>query len=308
MKRLVLFMVSAFVLVTLLHPGLTAAKDNPGVMAGDAMIMTATVVAIDKADREVTLRGPADDVVTIEVDEAVKNFDQIKVGDEVHAEYYQSMVVSIGKPGDEPGGAAGISVATAEKGQKPGAVIVETMDEVVAIRAIDRETRTLTVQGPQGQLITMGVDQTVKSYDQLKVGDTVQIRHTEAVAMWVSKAKPSATIEIDAVQVAFMASGNFGKGKLHFKGKTYPIEIGGLGVDGIGISTLEASGGVWNLKNIEDFSGVYGQLRAGLVIADNSVGKIWLANANGVKMSLSAKRKGVMLAIGADGLIIKVKE
>ncbi|MBW1851789.1 MAG: hypothetical protein JRJ15_10220 [Deltaproteobacteria bacterium] len=188
MKRFVLFMVSAFVLVSVFHPGLTAATDSPGVMVGDAMIMTATVEAIDKADREVTLRGPAGDIATIEVDKAVKNFDQIKVGDEVHAEYYQSMAVFIGKPGDDPGAAGDISVATAKKGQKPGAVTVETMDVVVAIRAIDRDNRTVTVQGPQGNHMTMGVDQSVKSYDQLKVGDTVHIRYTEALAVWVTKA------------------------------------------------------------------------------------------------------------------------
>lgn len=308
MKRLALFMVSAFVLMSVFHPGFAAAKDSPGIMVGDSMIMTATVEAIDKADREVTLRGPAGDVATIEVDKAVKNFDQIKVGDEVHAEYYQSVAVFIGKPGDEPGATAGVAVATAKKGQKPGAVTVETTDVVVAIRAIDRNNRTVTVQGPHGYLMTMGVDQSVTSYDQLKVGDTVQIRHTEALAVWVTKAKPSATLEIEEIQVAVMASGVFGKGKLHFKGKTYPIETGGLGVGGIGISTVDATGDVWNLKNIEDFSGVYGQLRAGAVIVDKSIGKLWLTNTKGVKISLSAKRKGAMLSIGADGLVMKVKK
>jgi hypothetical protein len=308
MKKSVLVMISAFVLVSVFHPGPAAAKDNPGVMVGDSMIMTATVEAIDKADREVTLRGPAGDIATIEVDKAVKNFDQIKVGDEVHAEYYQSVAVFIGKPGDDPGATAGVAVATAKKGQKPGAVTVETTDVIVAIRAIDRDNRTVTVQGPHGHLMTMGVDQQVKAYDQLKVSDTVQIRYTEAVAIWVTKAKPSATIEIDEVQVAFIASGNFGKGKLHYKGKTYPIEVGGLGVGGIGISTIEATGDIWGLKDINDFSGVYGQLRAGAVVANLSIGKLWLSNTKGVKMSLSAKRKGVMLSIGADGLVMKIKK
>jgi hypothetical protein len=308
MKKLILFMITAFVLMSPFHSGLTAAEDSPGSMVGNAVIMSATVEAIDKADRKITLKGPEGNVFTIVAGEEVRNFKEIKVGDEVHAEYYQSVAVSLGKPGEEPEVTASVGAVRAEKGKKPGAVAVETVDVVVPVRAIDRENRTVTFQGPSGILRTVGVDDGIMSYDQLKVGDTIQLRYTEAVAIWVTKEKPSGTVELEEVQVAFLASGSFGKGTLHFQGKTYPVKIGGLGIGGIGISTLEAIGDVYNLKNAEDFSGVYGQLRLGIVVANKSAGTLWLENTKGVKISLRSKRKGLMLSVGADGLIVKMKE
>ncbi len=308
MKKLILFVVTAFVLMTPFHPGLTTAQDSPGAMVGNAAIMTATVEAIDKADRKITLKGPEGNVFTIVAGEEVRNFKEIKVGDEVHAEYYQSVAVALGKPGAEPEVAAGVGAARAGKGQKPGAVAVETVDVVVPVRAIDRENRTVTFEGPTGILRTVGVEDGIMSYDQLKVGDTIRLRYTEAVAIWVTKEQPSGTVTLEEVQVAFLASGNFGKGKLYFQGKTHPFELGGLGVGGVGISKVEAMGDVYNLKNVEDFAGVYGQLRAGVVAGTKSADKIWLENTKGVKISLRSKRKGLMLSVGADGLIVKMKK
>jgi hypothetical protein len=269
--------------------------------------MTATVEAIDKADRKITLKGPEGDVFTIVAGEEVRNFKEIKVGDEVHAEYYQSVAVSLGKPGEEPEVTASVGAARAEKGKKPGAVAVETVDVVVPVRAIDRENRTVTFQGPSGILRTVGVDDGIMSYDQLKVGDTIQLRYTEAVAIWVTKEQPSGSVALEQVQIALLASGNFGKGTLYFQDKTHPFEMGGLGVGGIGISKLDAIGDVYNLKNIEDFSGVYVQLRLGVVAGTKSAGHIWLENTKGVKISLRSKRKGLMLSVGADGLVVKMK-
>ena len=118
--------------------------------------------------------------------------------------------------------------------------------------------------------------------------------------------KPAGTVDIDEVQVAFLLSGNMGGGKLYFQGKEYPFKIGGLGVGGIGISRLKATGEVYNLEKVEDFPGVYGQARTGLVVTDKSMGHLWLQNTNGVVISLKSDRTGVALTVGADGIVIQM--
>lgn len=120
--------------------------------------------------------------------------------------------------------------------------------------------------------------------------------------------KVSGTIEINQTQVALLVSGAFGGGKLSYQGKTYDFTIGGLGVGGIGVSTLKASGTVYNLDRIEDFPGLYGQARIGWAAGDEGDGKLWLQNTNDVVIEVKAKREGVMLALGADGVLIKLDD
>jgi hypothetical protein len=118
---------------------------------------------------------------------------------------------------------------------------------------------------------------------------------------------PSGTVDIDEVQVAFLLSGNLGGGTLHYKDKSYRFQIGGLGVGGIGASSIDAEGEVYNLKNAADLAGAYGEARAGMVVGDVSKGDLWLENAQGVVMRLKAKREGAMLSLGADAIVIKME-
>jgi hypothetical protein len=120
-------------------------------------------------------------------------------------------------------------------------------------------------------------------------------------------AKPSGTVTIHQVQVAFIGSGTGGGGTLRFKGRNYPFTLGGLGIGGIGVSRLDASGTVYNLNQLEDFNGVYGQARTGWAAGESGKGQMWLENPNGVYLRLSAQRKGLALSLGADGMVIKLK-
>jgi hypothetical protein len=119
-----------------------------------------------------------------------------------------------------------------------------------------------------------------------------------------SKLTESGTVTVNQAQVAFIVSGNVGGGKLHYQGKTYPFSIGGLGIGGFGISSIDATGTVYNLFKLSDFSGAYGQARTGIVVGTLSAGTLWLENPQGVYMKLAAKRKGIALSLGLDGIII----
>src|SRR6266404_2849779 len=60
--------------------------------------VTATVQAIDLEKREVTLKGPLGNVVTFVVDERVKRLGEVKVGDQVTADYYVSLAGELRPP------------------------------------------------------------------------------------------------------------------------------------------------------------------------------------------------------------------
>lgn len=118
---------------------------------------------------------------------------------------------------------------------------------------------------------------------------------------------PSATVEIQQIQIAFIGSGALGGGKLHYQGKSYPITIGGLGVGGFGASQLTASGSVYGLTKREDFAGAYVEVRSGWALAEQGKGTMWLRNSKGVTMKLNTQRQGLQLALGADGVVIGFK-
>ena len=73
-----------------------------------------------------------------------------------------------------------------------------------------------------------------------------------------------------------------------------------------GISSFEATGEVYGLKSIEDFEGAYAVGRYGAVAGSTEIpGEMWLYNTKGVEVHLRTRREGLMLSVGADGVVIK---
>jgi hypothetical protein len=114
----------------------------------------------------------------------------------------------------------------------------------------------------------------------------------------------SGTLTIEQVQIAFIGSGNLGGGTLVVGGQKYSFSIGGLGIGGIGVSRMEATGNVYNLNNINDFAGGYVQARYGIAVGSMSTGQLWLQNTKGVVLELKAKRTGLALSLGGDAVYI----
>jgi hypothetical protein len=119
---------------------------------------------------------------------------------------------------------------------------------------------------------------------------------------------PDGTVDMSQVQAAFIGSGGGGSGTLVFRGQAYPFTVGGLGIGGIGASTIEAAGEVYHLHNVAQFPGAYAQGRYGFVVGTTSGGDLWLQNESGVIMHLHAKRTGLMLSLGGDAVVISMNQ
>lgn len=117
---------------------------------------------------------------------------------------------------------------------------------------------------------------------------------------------PDGTVELSQVQVAYIGSGSTGRGVLHHRGRSYPFNISGLGVGGVGASTIEATGEVYNLPDAARFRGTYGQARYGFALGTMSGGDMWLQNEAGVIMRLKARREGLMLSLGGDAMLVSM--
>ena len=167
----------------------TKPADKPGVVMAEGASITATVEAIDYDKRTVDLKGPKGNVVTLKVGPEVKNFNQVKTGDRVTAKYYQSTAIMVRKPNEPPFTEQQSAVQVAPKGAKPGTVAVETTEMTAVVDDINYKTRTVTLRGPQQKTVTLKVDKGVKRFNEVKKGDEIVVRRTEAMAIDVKPAK-----------------------------------------------------------------------------------------------------------------------
>ncbi len=93
----------------------------------------------------------------------------------------------MGKRGQKPKASGGLVAARLAKGDKPAGVVVEVVDVFATVQAIDGEKREVSLKRPDGKLVTTKVDESVKAFDTLKVGDSIHARITEAIAISVEK-------------------------------------------------------------------------------------------------------------------------
>jgi hypothetical protein len=162
--------------------------DRPGVVMAEGASITATVEAIDYDKRTVDLKGPNGNVVTLKVGPEAKNFNQVKVGDRVTARYLDSIAIQARKPNEPPFAESAVQVA--RKGEKqPGGVAVATSEMTAVVDDINYKMRTVTLRGPQQKTVTLKVDKDVKRFNEVKKGDEIVVRRTEALAIDVTPAK-----------------------------------------------------------------------------------------------------------------------
>ena len=173
--------------------GVAAVKTEPGrVTVAEAVQVTASVEAIDKAKRLISLKGPDGNVFVVQAGPDVKNFDQIKVGDMVAARYVEALTLQL-----KPGGGQmrqrteREDAVTAKPGERPGAAAGRQVTVIADVIALDAKKQSVRLRGPQRI-----VDLKVKDPEQfklIKVGDQVEATFTEAVALAVEPApKPAA--------------------------------------------------------------------------------------------------------------------
>jgi hypothetical protein len=176
----------AAALASILFVGLTGsvlAADGAAkkpIVVSDKITVKATVEAIDHTNRVVSLKGPKGNIVELSVDESVKRFDNLKVGDTVTASYYESVAFDIKKPGT-PMGVDKITTQTGKfTGAKPGGGVTDTTVSTVTIMAIDASVPAVTIKTSDGAIQNVRVMHP-EYLDQIKVGDVVVVTKKKAL-------------------------------------------------------------------------------------------------------------------------------
>lgn len=124
----------------------------------------------------------------------------------------------------------------------------------------------------------------------------------------LAQPKPDATIAFDIFKAGFIVGGSGGSGTLTYKGRKYPLTIGGVSLGAtIGVTKADLAGEVYNLKNANDITGTYSAAQAGFAVAGgNKVAD--LRNTKGVQIKVRGKQVGLALEADLSGLQIEMKK
>ena len=120
----------------------------------------------------------------------------------------------------------------------------------------------------------------------------------------IAKAKPVATLEVDAEQIRLLLGGASGKGVLNFQGKAYPFTVKAVTAGGVGVTKVHAVGDVYFMKSASDFPGTYSAITAGATVGAG-VGASQFQNGKGVLLNLKSKSEGLALSLGIGAVEVK---
>lgn len=166
-----------------------AGKSKDAVGVADVVVSRATITQVDQAARTVTVKRPSGDEVVIKVSDRVKNFAQVKVGDQIVLRQAQALVLELKKVGTSSGireRSDKDTAAVAKPGEKPGVAVAREIKITADVTKVNKKASTVTLRGVH-ESRTLKVNDP-KMLSQIKKGDQVEVTYVEGEALSVEAA------------------------------------------------------------------------------------------------------------------------
>ena len=117
----------------------------------------------------------------------------------------------------------------------------------------------------------------------------------------------SGTVRISFLKAGWVIGGSVGQGTLTFRGRTYPLSVGGMSYGlTFGGSQTYLHGRVRNIFRPSDIEGVYGAAGAGATIIRGPQAII-LSNPKGAVLELSGRQTGLMINLDLSGMALSLR-
>ena len=170
-------------------PAAAPAAANPpkeGEVVGEVVQWKGVVKSVDYKTRWVVVQGPQGNGHAFRVQQSVTNLDKVNVGDTLTVDFVESVAIFLRKA-TAPAASGEATQMTVKTTGLPAAENVMVHETQVNVTAVDQAKRSMTVIGAGGNSYTYMVDPRVTGFSQVKVGDQIVIRYTEAIAVKVTK-------------------------------------------------------------------------------------------------------------------------
>lgn len=169
----------------------SAGRRMPGQATGQLITASAKVEKVDAGKRELVLKGEKGKPFTVQVPEKVSRLDNVRPGDTINVAFYESVAVSLQKPGTAAAGETRRSTTERAPGNLPGGAMGEQVTKTAKITNLDKEANEVTIQTPSGEKNTIQISdpQVQSQLKDLKVGDQIRATYTTAMATSVTPKK-----------------------------------------------------------------------------------------------------------------------
>ena len=118
----------------------------------------------------------------------MKNFAQMKVGDQVNVEFVEALTLELKKGSTAPVARAEQAGASAAKpGERPAGAVGRQVTITAEVMNVDPKTQVVTLRGPQRTVELKVADP--EQFKRVAKGDRVEATYTEALAIAVEPAK-----------------------------------------------------------------------------------------------------------------------
>jgi len=164
----------------------TASEAGKAAVA-DVVTAAAVVTAIDKGSRSVTLKTASGESVDVIAGDDVRNFDQIKVGDQVVVRYARALTLELKKSGAPLERKDSAGEVRSKPGEKPGGAVARQVTVMTKVVDVNPKAKTISLQGPKGNVMVLDV-KNPEHFKVVKKGDNVEAVYTEALAISVEPA------------------------------------------------------------------------------------------------------------------------
>jgi len=152
---------------------------------GVAVSMEAVVTEINLETRQVTLKGPQGNSVTLTARENVVKLEDVNVGDTLVATYMAAIEGELREPTEEELANPWVVVeegGMSEEGAEPGIGAARIIRAVCTIEGLNRELGAVTIKDPNGKLHLIGGVEPEKM-EGVTLGQTIVIVYAEALAL-----------------------------------------------------------------------------------------------------------------------------
>jgi hypothetical protein len=175
----------AVVATVIALPSLAMAADKPITKTGTVEVR-ATVVAVDLATRDVTLKGPEGKTFIVQAGDAVQHLDQVKPGDVVAVTYTEALAFQVVPKGEKAQGVSQTAQRTTGGGQ-----VGRTVKSYFKIDAYNTDTHLLWGTTAEGITKSITVQDPVAQAKLAKLpsGTVVEVTYSESLAIKLEKAK-----------------------------------------------------------------------------------------------------------------------
>jgi hypothetical protein len=151
----------------------------------------AVVESVDYGTRQVLLSEPSGDLVTVVAGPEVRNFNQIKAGDQVVMTFQEAVAAQLSAPGGTlPAPSAQSGAMRAARGELPAGAAYTLVDVHVRVDSVDAATNTVNftrADGSKGSIVVQNPAMQ-KFASGLKPGDNVEVQALQAITIQVKKA------------------------------------------------------------------------------------------------------------------------